>query len=105
MTMAALPLWFGLQLIDECFGRVQQPLEGAGPGAIDGALARCQRQEERRCEAELLGIKGGLRLVHSVGDAEAYFYRSLDSARRHQARAWELRAATSSALLRRGSLG
>jgi predicted ATPase len=36
-----------------------------------------------------------------VGDAEAYFYRSLDSARRHQARAWELRAATSLALLRR----
>jgi predicted ATPase len=69
--------------------------------AIDEALARSERNEDRWCLAELLRIKGDL-LISSGGDttaAEDCFMQSLDWARRQGALSWELRAATSLARL------
>ncbi|HUC64798.1 MAG TPA: winged helix-turn-helix domain-containing protein [Stellaceae bacterium] len=71
---------------------------------IDEALARCERNEERWCIAELLRIKGELLLLEDAeGDsaaAEAHFRRALDEANRQQVPSWELRAARSLARLR-----
>jgi predicted ATPase len=71
---------------------------------IDEALARCERNEEHWCIAELLRIKGELLLLGGAsGDsaaAEGHFRRALDEANRQQVPAWELRAARSLARLR-----
>jgi predicted ATPase len=67
--------------------------------AIDEALARSERDEERWCVAELLRVKGELILIAGAPDAAAvaedYFRQALDWARRQGALSWELRAATS----------
>jgi len=72
---------------------------GDGLAAIDEALARCERHDERWCIAELLRIKGKLVLLDSAPDAareaESHFLRSLDWARQQGALSWELRTATS----------
>jgi predicted ATPase/DNA-binding winged helix-turn-helix (wHTH) protein len=74
-----------------------------GLSAVDEALDRCERYEERWCIAELLRIKGELALRHEAADAsqvaEDYFLRSLDWARRQGALSWELKAARSLARL------
>jgi predicted ATPase len=74
-----------------------------GLSAVDEALDRCERYEERWCIAELLRIKGELALKHEAADAtqvaEDYFLRSLDWAGRQGALSWELKAATSLARL------
>jgi hypothetical protein len=74
-----------------------------GLAAIDEALARSERNEERWCVAEELRIKGELLRQQgapgAAGAAEAHFVRSLDWARRQGALSWELRAATSLAKL------
>jgi predicted ATPase len=74
-----------------------------GLTAVDEALDRCERYEERWCIAELLRIKGELALRHQAADAievaEDYFLRSLDWARRQGALSWELKTATSLARL------
>jgi predicted ATPase/DNA-binding winged helix-turn-helix (wHTH) protein len=71
--------------------------------AIDEALARSEQNEERWYLAEILRIKGELVLSgdapEAPGEAEIYYQRSLEWARRHQTIAWELRAATSLARL------
>jgi predicted ATPase/DNA-binding winged helix-turn-helix (wHTH) protein len=76
-----------------------------GLAAIDEALDRCERYEERWCVAELLRIKGELLLLQGApglaADAEHHFRRSLDWARRQGSMSWELRAATSFARLLR----
>jgi predicted ATPase/DNA-binding winged helix-turn-helix (wHTH) protein len=70
-----------------------------GLAAIDEALARSEQNEERWYFAELLRIKGELILsygaTHAQGEAETYYHRSLEWARRQQTIAWELRTATS----------
>jgi tetratricopeptide (TPR) repeat protein len=66
--------------------------------AIDAALERSARQEERWCTPELLRIRACLLLAQGDGDAESLFLQSLDEARRQQALSWELRTATSLAL-------
>jgi predicted ATPase/DNA-binding winged helix-turn-helix (wHTH) protein len=78
------------------FGQVAEALT-----AIDEALERANRHEERWCLPELLRIRGELlRLDPKVdGSAEACFRDALDEARRQQALSWELRAATSLAKL------
>jgi predicted ATPase/DNA-binding winged helix-turn-helix (wHTH) protein len=67
--------------------------------AIDEALDRSERGEERWCMAELLRIKGELlRLDGSAGAvsaAEDHYRQSLEWARRQDALSWELRTATS----------
>jgi predicted ATPase len=66
--------------------------------AIDEALERSERNEERWCLAELLRIKGELLLIqgvqHAAGMAEDLFLKALEWARRQGALSWELRAAT-----------
>jgi hypothetical protein len=74
-----------------------------GRAAIDEALERTERNEERWCMPELLRIKGEvLRLDGSTKEGEAsedYFQQALDGARRQEALSWELRAAMSLARL------
>jgi predicted ATPase len=80
-------------------GQVPQAL-----GAIDEALAQCDRTDERWNMAELLRIKGELLLLEGTHEAtaaaEKHFLQALDWARRQGALSWELRCATSLARLR-----
>jgi predicted ATPase/DNA-binding winged helix-turn-helix (wHTH) protein len=78
------------------FGQVAEALT-----AIEEALDRAGRHEERWCLPELLRIKGELLRLEpeADGSAEACFRDALDEARRQQALSWELRAATSLAKL------
>ena len=58
--------------------------------------------EERWCEAELWRIKGQIHLAISgsaTDDAKDCFLKSLEIARRQDAKSWELRTATSCAHL------
>ena len=71
---------------------------------IDDALARIEVTGERFSEAELHRVRGELQLAGGVPDpigAEHSFERAIRIARRQQAKAWELRAASSLARLRR----
>src|SRR4051794_14479092 len=68
-----------------------------GPGleTVDGAIERCERNEELWYVAELLRIKGELTV--RAGDAalaEEHFLRALDWGERQGALSWRLRAAT-----------
>ncbi len=88
--------------IADALGRFGKTAEGLS--AIDEALARSERNEERWCVAELLRIKGELLLREGAAQAataaEEHFLRSLDWARRQGALSWELRTSTSLARLR-----
>jgi len=81
----------------DALGRVGRAKEGLA--AIDEALARAERNDERWYLAELLRIKGGLLLSRggpdAAGDAERHFLASLDWAQRQQTPAWELRTSIS----------
>jgi len=86
----------------DALGRVGRAKEGLA--AIDEALARAERNDELWYLAELLRIKGEL-LLRQGGpdgprDAEAFFLKSLDWARRQQTPAWELRTSLSLGNLR-----
>jgi predicted ATPase len=71
---------------------------------VEEALARCERDGELWCMAELLRIKGEfLRHSGKSDAAEAEFRRSLDWARRQDALSWELRTAASLAMLLRNN--
>jgi predicted ATPase len=87
----------------EALGRAGQIANGLA--AIEEALARSERNEERWCVAELLRIKGELLLLQgapgAMATAEDHVRRALDWARRQGALSWELRAATSLAQLLR----
>ena len=71
-------------------GQVEEALS-----VIADALAAVEDTEERWCEAELHRLKGELSLKASPVEAEACFQRAIASARRHDAKSWELRAVTS----------
>jgi predicted ATPase len=85
----------------EALGRAGQIADGLP--AIEGAIMRSDRTEERWLIAELLRIKGGLLLLQdapgAAAAAEGQFRQALDWARRQGALSWELRAATSLARL------
>jgi class 3 adenylate cyclase/predicted ATPase len=72
--------------------------------AIEEALSHVNETDERYYEAEAHRLKGELLLrrggAGAVTAAEASFEKSLEVARSQQAKAWELRAATSLARLR-----
>jgi predicted ATPase len=74
-----------------------------GLAAIDRALERSERIEERWCVADLLRIKGELAVLDGAPDAaaaaEGHFRQGLDWASRQGALSWELRCATSLARL------
>ena len=71
--------------------------------ALDEGLAIAEKNDDRSQEAELHRQKGELFLAESpdqVGAAEDCFRQAIDTARRQQCRAWELRATMSLARLR-----
>jgi len=78
-------------------GRAGRIAEGLA--AVDEALARSERNDERWYAPELLRTKGELVLrqpsSHAWRDAEHCFLESLDWSRRQETAAWELRTAVS----------
>src|ERR1700730_764308 len=94
--------WF-LGELAEGLGRVGQIAQGLE--AIDEALGRSERNEDRWCVAELLRIRGELLLLQegsgAAAAAEDHYEPTLGSARQQGALSWELRAATSLARLLR----
>ncbi len=90
-------------LMAEALGRAGQNADGLA--AIEEAIARAERTEERSLIAELLRVKGELILLQDApgapAAAEDHFRQALDWARRQGALSWELRAATSLARLLR----
>ena len=93
-TPGFLGLLAGLHLGTKNFGEAL--------AALDEALARVDRLEERWFEADLLRLKGEALLGCSpdcVAEAEVCYQQGLTVARHQGARLWELRAATSLARL------
>ena len=72
-----------------------------GARALDEALALAEKTDERFYEAELHRLLGELHLAETNDQAaaEACFRTAIETARRQQSRAWELRATTSLARL------
>ena len=87
----------------EALGRAGQNADGLA--AIEEAIARSERTEERWAIAEMLRIKGELLLMQggpeAADAAEDLFRQALDWARQQGALSWELRAAASLARLLR----
>jgi predicted ATPase len=85
----------------KAWGRAGQIADGLA--AIEEAIVRSERSEERWVIAELLRIKGERLLLQGMpgaaAAAEDHFRQALDWARRQGALSWELRAATSLARL------
>jgi predicted ATPase len=74
---------------------------GAAHRALDDGLALVQKNDERFQEAELHRLLGELHLAETDDQAaaEECFHTAIQTARRQQSRAWELRATTSLARL------
>jgi predicted ATPase len=86
----------------EALGRAGQIADGLA--AIEEAIVRSERTEERWVIAELLRIRGELLLLKGgsgAAAAEDHYQQALGWARRQGALSWELRAATSLARLLR----
>jgi predicted ATPase len=86
-----------LALLAEAHGNAGQPHEGLR--VMAEALDLIRETQECAWEAELYRIEGEL-LLNSGGprarpEAEERFRRAIDTARRQEAKSWELRAATS----------
>ena len=80
-----------LAMLAEAYAREGRP--ELGLKAIDEALERVERSEERWIEAELHRLRGTLLLATGECDAaEASLRRAIAVARRHGARMWEARA-------------
>jgi predicted ATPase/DNA-binding winged helix-turn-helix (wHTH) protein len=88
-------------LMAEAMGRAGQIADGLT--AIEEAIVRSERTEERWATAEMLRIKGDLLLLQdapgAAAAAEGYFRQAVDLACRQGALSWELRAATNLARL------
>ncbi|HXG20903.1 MAG TPA: AAA family ATPase [Methylomirabilota bacterium] len=96
-------------LLAEAYGFSERP--HAGLQVLDKVLAHINATQERFYEAEVWRIKGELTLQSKVtesrplipdpqGEAEAYFLKAIEVARRQQAKSLELRATVSLARLR-----
>jgi predicted ATPase len=91
---------WALALLAEAYEACGQVAEGLSQ--LTEALAVIHDTGERYYEAEVYRIRGELLLRQAIADvpqAEACFQQALAVARRQQAKSWELRAATSLALL------
>jgi tetratricopeptide (TPR) repeat protein len=92
-----------LAVLAGSLGRAGRVIEGLE--TIDQALTLSRRHEERWCFPELLRVKGELRLlegsVETSHSAEDCFRQAIYEAHIDGTLAWELRAATSLARLRR----
>jgi predicted ATPase len=90
-------------VLAEALGRAGQIPDGLA--AIEEAIVRSERNEERWAIAELLRIRGELLLLQggfgAATAAEDHYRQALGWARRQGALSWELRAATSLARLLR----
>ena len=82
-------------------GLIQAGRFGEASAALEEALALADENDERFQEAELHRLKGELALAKSDDQrvAEECFRRAIQTARRQQSVAWELRASTSLARL------
>jgi len=98
---ARLRLPYYLGLLAEVCGRAGRVEEGLA--AVDEGMAASRTHNERWWDAELHRLRGELILAGGTeaSDAEAAYLRAIEIARGQQARALELRAATS--LVRRHS--
>jgi class 3 adenylate cyclase/tetratricopeptide (TPR) repeat protein len=69
--------------------------------ALNEGLAVAEKNDDRSHEAELYRLKGELLLAESSDEvaAEGSFHKAIETARRQQSRAWELRATMSLARL------
>ena len=97
-TVIGLPFW--LAQLAEAYGQAGQ-VEAGVPLLVD-ALAVVDKTGVRASAAELHRLRGALLLQQPVPEtqaAAACFQQALTVARRQQAKAWELRAATSLARL------
>jgi predicted ATPase len=95
-------LWqpYFLALVADCLRAVGQ-MKDAGHCIVE-ALTRAAATGERWFEAELLRLRGEVRLVSGIAEDEAVevcFQNAIEIAREQGARWWELRAATSLARL------
>jgi tetratricopeptide (TPR) repeat protein len=90
-----------LAALAEALGATGRVTEGLA--VIDEAIERSERTEERWSMAELLRVKGELRLLqgapNAAAAAEEQFLAALDWARRQELLSWELHGATSLARL------
>jgi TOMM system kinase/cyclase fusion protein len=99
-TGAGLDLTFHLGFLGVAYtqaGRFEDALK-----ALDEGLATAEKCDERFYEAELQRLKGELLLAESADQAaaEACFCTAIETARRQQSKAWELRATMSLSRLR-----
>jgi predicted ATPase len=93
-----VPFLYAL-LAEACdhLGHVEDSLQ-----ALVEAQTLVEQHDERLWEAEIYRLRGVLLLRQTVAqqeEAETYFQRALDVARRQEAKSWELRAAMSLARL------
>ncbi len=97
-----------LARLAETHGKLGQVAEGLQ--LLDEAIAVMLKTGQRNCEAELYRLQGELTLQSSVyrlgssvtnpqAEAEAYFLKAIEVARKQQAKSLELRASTSLARL------
>ena len=90
---------YAFSLLTESYLRAREPEKGLA--AVAEALKGIEASGQRMHEAEIWRLRGELLILHGGADTEAEnsFQRALQIARLQQARAWELRAATSLARL------
>jgi class 3 adenylate cyclase/predicted ATPase len=91
---------FQLCVLGDAFRQERQFAEAHA--AIDEGLALAQRTGDRMQEAELLRVRGELHIAEFPDQAtvaEDCYRQAIDTARRQQSRAWELRATVSLARL------
>ena len=99
-TGAELARPYFLALLAEAYGIIGQPETGLT--ALAEALTHTDKIGERWYESELHRLKGELLLQQSSdnqAEAESCFHHAIAIAQNQQAKAWELRAATSLARL------
>jgi predicted ATPase len=95
---ATLPFYYAMQA--EAFALLGKTRDGLK--RLDEAQILVEQNKDRWWEAEIYRLRGALLLQHSKakrGEAETWFGRALDVARRQQAKSLELRAAISLARL------
>ena len=92
---AGARLWLPLFLALEAEAYDKAGRNEAALGAIEQAIAISEQTGEHWCLAEILRIKAGLLSAtdRASDQVEILFVKSLEIARRQQARCWELRAA------------
>ena len=99
-TGAELTLSSQLSIVGEACTRARRFRDAHR--ALDEGIALAEKNDERCQEAELHRLKGELLLAESTepeASAEGHFRQAIETARRYQSKAWELRATMSLARL------